>query len=80
MVVTERSPIWGMWSAMDTLPILLSCLPQDDFDFPTRNGDWVDTTDIPYVMVANDNVRTKDRLSARCGTLLRRLIGLHSLR
>jgi hypothetical protein len=28
---------------------------------------------------ANDNARTKDRLSARCRTLLRRLIALHGL-
>ena len=34
--------------------------------------------DIPYVAAANDNVRVKDRLSARCRALLRRLIGLHS--
>ena len=31
----------------------------------------------PYITAANDNFLVKDRLSARCGDLLRRLIGLH---
>ena len=57
--------------------ILLSCLPQDGFDSPAPDEDWVDFTDIPYVVPANDNTRIKDRLSARCGALLRRLIDLH---
>ena len=38
----------------------------------------IDSADIFYVMPANDNVWTKDRLSARRGALLRRLIALHS--
>jgi hypothetical protein len=38
-----------------------------------------DTTDLPYVIPANDNAPTKVRLAARCGTLLRRLIALHGL-
>jgi hypothetical protein len=29
-----------------------------------------DFNDIPFVMPANDNMRAKDRLSARCGSLL----------
>jgi hypothetical protein len=45
---------------------------QDDFDFPSRDRDWV--ADIPYIMPANDNERTKDGLSSRCGALIRRLI------
>lgn len=50
---------------------------QDDFgESPVGNG-WV--ADIPYVMPANDNVRTQGRLSAHCGVLLRRLIALHRL-
>ena len=35
---------------------------------------------ISYNMRANDNVRTKERLSARCGNLLSRLMALHGLR
>jgi hypothetical protein len=31
-------------------------------------------------MPANDNLRTKDRLSARCAALLGRLITLHRLK
>ena len=52
---------------------------QDDFDVRAPDEDWVDFTDIPYVVPANDNTRTKDRLS-RCGALLRRLIALHPLK
>jgi hypothetical protein len=40
----------------------------------------LDFNDIPFIMPANDNSRTKDCLSARCGSLLRRLTALHSLR
>jgi len=52
---------------------------QDDFDVPAPDEVDVNLTDIPCATPANDNVRTKDRLSARCGALLRRLIALHSL-
>jgi hypothetical protein len=52
---------------------------QDDFDVPPPDEGWVDFTDIPYVTPANDNFLVKDRLSIRCGTLLRRLIALHGL-
>jgi hypothetical protein len=52
---------------------------QDDFDLPAPDAAGVDFSDIPYVTPANDNARTKDRLSSRSGALLRRLIGLHSL-
>jgi hypothetical protein len=52
---------------------------QDDFDVPTPDDAGVDLTDIPYVTPANDNARTKGRLSDRCGVLLRRLIALHGL-
>jgi hypothetical protein len=48
---------------------------QDDFDVPAP--DEVDLTDIPYTIPANDNAQAKERLSARCGALLRRLIALH---
>ena len=37
---------------------------QDDFDLPAPDEDWVDFTDVPYVIPADDNARTKDRLSA----------------
>jgi hypothetical protein len=52
---------------------------QDDFAEPETDAGRVDIIDVPYVMPANDNSRSKDRLSARCGILLRRLIALHSL-
>jgi hypothetical protein len=52
---------------------------QDDFDVPVPDEAPLDLTDIPYVIPANDNLRTKDRLSTRCGALLRRLIALHGL-
>jgi hypothetical protein len=46
-----------------------------DFDQPTPDDEGrVDFTAIPYVTPANDNMRTKHRLSARVGTLLRRFI------
>jgi hypothetical protein len=51
----------------------------DDFAEPDADTGEVNINDIPYVMPANDNSRSKDRLSARCGILLRRLIALHSL-
>ena len=57
---------------MDTRRSYYLASRQDDFDFPSRDGDWV--ADIPYIMPANDNKRTKDRLLSRCGALLRRLI------
>jgi hypothetical protein len=50
---------------------------QDDFA-ETAPEASVDCCGIAYITAANDNLRVKDRLSARCGYLLRRLIGLHS--
>jgi hypothetical protein len=53
---------------------------QNDFDSAAPDDEgWVDFTDIPYSTPANDNISTKDRLSARLGALLRRLIALHAL-
>ena len=52
---------------------------EDDFAEPAAES-RLDLDDVPFVMPANDNVRTKDRLSARGGSLLRRLIAPHSLR
>ena len=57
---------------MDTRRSYYLASRQDDFDSPTPDEDWVDFTDIPYVVPANDNTRTKDRLSARCAALFRR--------
>ena len=51
---------------------------QDDFDVPVPDEGSVNFTDVPFVTPANDNFRVKDRLSARCGALLRRLIAMHS--
>jgi len=53
---------------------------QDDFAEPHAEPGAVNTNDIPYIMPANDNSWTKDRLSTRCGILIRRLIALNSLR
>ena len=65
---------------MDTRRSYYFAARQDDFDSPAPDGDWVDFTDIPYVVPANDNTRTKDSLSARCGALLRRLMALPRLK
>jgi hypothetical protein len=51
---------------------------QDDFAEQAADGSRLDFNDIPFIMPANDNLRTKTNLSARCGSLLRRLIALHS--
>ncbi len=50
---------------------------QDDFAESGADASRLEYNDIPYITAANDNFRVKDRLSARCGALLRRLIGLH---
>ena len=65
---------------MDTRRSYYLASTQDDFAESAADLSPIDCADIPYVMPANDNARTKDRLSARCGTLLRRLlIALHGL-
>ena len=53
---------------------------QDDFAGPAADASRLDFDDIPFVMPANDNFQIKDSLSACCGSLLRRLISLPSLR
>ena len=53
---------------------------KDDFAEPPADASRLDFNDIPFVMPANDNLRTKVSLSARYGSLLRRLIALHGLR
>jgi hypothetical protein len=64
---------------MDTRRSFYLASRQNDFDVlaPTDEA-WVDFADIPYATPANDNMRTKDRLSARVGGLLSRLIALHN--
>jgi hypothetical protein len=62
---------------MDTRRSFYLASRQDDFEILAPDEGWV--TDVPYVTPANDNFRVKVRLSASCGTLLRRLIALHSL-
>ena len=51
---------------------------QDDFAEPAPEESRVDCSGISYITAANDNFLVKDRLSARCGDLLRRLIALYS--
>jgi hypothetical protein len=72
VIVAGRCCVRG--PAMDTRRSLYLAVRQDDIDAPDSDASWVGTTDIPYIMPANDNLRVKDRMSARCGTLLRRLI------
>lgn len=64
------------WTCADPFILLLgkTILPH------RRTEAGLDFSAIPYLMPTNDNLRTKDRLSARCGNLLRLLVGLHSLR
>jgi hypothetical protein len=62
---------------MDTRRSFYLAARQDDFDVSTPDDAQVDFSEIHFITPANDNARTKDRLSTRCGALLRRLIGLH---
>jgi hypothetical protein len=64
---------------MDTRRSFYLASRQYDFDVPAPDESPVDLAHIPYVTPANDNVQTKERLSARCGALLHRLIALHGL-
>ena len=64
---------------MDTRRSFYLASRKDDFAEPAADLSTIDFTDIPYVVPANDNASTKDRLSARCGALLRRLIALHRI-
>ena len=52
---------------MDTRRSFYLASRQDDFATPADGG-RLDFSAIPYIMPANDNLRTKDRLSARCGS------------
>ena len=61
-------------------PILLSCLETRRFCRTGCRHKSARFQRHPFIIPANDNVRTKDRLSARYGSLLRRLIALPSTR
>jgi hypothetical protein len=50
---------------------------RDDLGELTIPPGGLDCGDIPYIEAANDNCPVKDRLSARCRALLRRLLELH---
>jgi hypothetical protein len=63
---------------MDARRSLYLASRQDDTAEPAPEPSRVDCSGISYITAANDNFQVKDRLSARCGDLLRRLIGLHS--
>ena len=65
---------------MDTRRSFYLASKEDDFAQPAANASRLDLDDIPFIIPANDNVQTKDSLSARCGSLLRRLLALRSLR
>ena len=64
--------------AMDARRSYYPAPGQDDLAEPAPDANRLDCSDIPYITAANDNFRVKDRLSARCGDLLRRLISLRS--
>ena len=59
---------------METRRSLYLASREDDFAEPAADASRLDFNDVPFVMPANDNWRAKDSLSARCGSLLRRLI------
>ena len=62
---------------MDTRRSFYLASRQDDFAELAVDASRLDVRDIICVVPANDNLRTKERLSARCGSLVRRLIALH---
>jgi hypothetical protein len=65
---------------MDTRRSFYLASREDDFAEPAADASRLDFNDIPFIMPANDNLRNKDSLSARCGSLIRRLLALHGLR
>ena len=62
---------------MDTRRSFYLASRQDDFAELAVDASQLDVSDILCVVPANDNLRTKEQLLARCGSLLRRLIALH---
>jgi hypothetical protein len=63
---------------MDTRRSFYLASREDDSAEPAADASRLDFNDIPFITPANDNLRTKDRWSARRGLLLRRLFALHS--
>jgi hypothetical protein len=53
--------------AMDTRRSFYLASREDDFAEPAADASRLDFNDIPFIMPANDNLRTKDRWSARRG-------------
>ena len=51
---------------MDTHRSFYLASSQDDFAEPPKDASGLGFSDIPYVVPANDNLLTKDRLLARC--------------
>ena len=49
---------------MDTRRSFYLAPRQDDFVEPVSDANWADSTDVPYITPANDNLRIKDSLSA----------------
>jgi hypothetical protein len=62
---------------MDTRRSFYVASKEDDFAEPAAGR--LDVSDVPLNRPANDNLRTKNRLSARCASLLRRLFAPHQL-
>jgi hypothetical protein len=62
---------------MDTRRSFYLVSKEDDFAEPAKKR--LDFSDVPLNRPANDNLRTKDRLSARCASLLRSLFAPQGL-
>jgi hypothetical protein len=65
-------------SVMDVARSFYLVFRQDVLAEAVPEASRVEWSGIAYATAANDNLRVKDRLSARCGCLLRRLICQHS--
>ncbi len=61
---------------MDTRQSFYLASRRDAFAEPALPS-GLDSGDIPYIRAANDNLRVKERVRARCEALLRRLLELH---
>jgi hypothetical protein len=62
---------------MDVRRSFYVTVKQDEFTEPAPNASRLDCDGIPYITAANDNVRVRDRLRARCEGFFHRLIELH---
>ena len=56
---------------MDTRRSFYLASRQDDFAEAAADASRLDFSDIPYVVPANDNLRSEERLSSRCGNMRR---------